>query len=135
MNDLLIQNGDLVADRYGDITLCTDENNDIIQMVNKNIVLRFGGNKFHKHLGNKVYSKRIKANQNGMEIVRAECINAILNSDSRIKKVKQINIALGDDANCIVEYVLTYATSNGGELINVDGRAYINAFNMKGVDN
>ena len=135
MNDLLIQNGDLVADRYGDITLCTDENNDIIQMVNKNIVLRFGGNKFHKHLGNKVYSKRIKANQNGMEIVRAECINAILNSDSRIKKVKQINIALGDDANCIVEYVLTYATSRGGELRNVDGRAYINAFNMKGGDN
>lgn len=134
MNDLLLYNGDLVADKYGDISLCADENVDITQMVNKNIMMRFGGNKFHKNLGNKVYNRRIKANQNGMEIVKSECISAIMNSDPRIRRVDQINVTLSEDADCIVDYILTYAKSVNGtiELVKVDGRAYADVFNMKG---
>ena len=41
-------------------------------------------------------------------------------------------MSLGDDANCIVDYILTYAKSSNKELAEVDGRAYVNAFNMKG---
>ena len=133
MIDLQLQNGDLVADKYGDIVLCIDEDNDIIQTVNKNILLRFGSNKFHEHLGNKVYNRRVKANQNGIEIIRSECTNAIINSDPRIKKVKQINATLAEDASCMIDYVLTYTkASSNGEIVEVDGRAYVNAFNMKG---
>ena len=132
MIDLLLQDGDLVADKYGDIMLCTDENSDIIQMANKNLLLRFKGNKFHENLGNKIYGRRIKANQNGIEVVRSECINAIINSDPRIREVKQINVTLAEDANCMVDYVLTYIKSDTSELVEVDGRTHIDAFNMKG---
>lgn len=132
MSDLLFQDGDLVADKYGDIVLCADENSDIIQMVNNNILLRFKGNKFHEDLGNKIYSRRIKANQNGIDVVRTECINAIMNSDARIKKVKQVNVTLGENASCIVDYVLIYAESNTSKLVEIDGRAYVDAFNIGG---
>lgn len=132
MIDLLLQDGDLVADKYGDIMLCTDENSDIIQTANKNMLLRFGGNKFHSNLGNKVYNRRIKANQSGIEIVRTECANAIINSDPRIREVRQINVTLTEDTSCMVDYVLTYISSDTSKPVNIDGRVYINAFNMEG---
>ena len=128
MIDILLQNGDLVADRYGDISLCANENEDIIQTANNNIILRFRGNKFHSELGNKIYGKRIKANHSGIEEVRAECTNAIYN-DKRIKDVKQINITLMDDASCLVDYVLVYINSSN-ELIEINSNIYIDAFNM-----
>lgn len=132
MSDLLLQGGDLVADKYGDIALCVDEDSDILQMANLNILMRFKGNKFHENLGNKVYNRRIKANQNGIMIVREECINAIMNSDPRIKEVRQATVTLADDASCIVDYVVAYVRSDTSELVEVDGRAYVDAFNMKG---
>ena len=132
MSDLLLQDGDLVADKHGDISSCVNEDIDIIQSANNNILLRFSGNKYHDNLGNKVYGRRIKANQNGLEIVRSECINAIMNSDPRIKKIKQINASLSDNANCTVDYILIYAKSDTGELIEVDGRTYVDAFNIGG---
>jgi hypothetical protein len=132
MSDLLLYNGDLVADKYGDITLCIDEDSDVIQMANMNILLRFNSNKFHDYLGNKVYDRRIKANLNGMEIIRTECTNAIMNSDPRVKKVKQINTTLSDNAVCIVDYILIYEKSDTTELVEVDGRTQIDAFNMGG---
>lgn len=132
MSDLLFQNGDIIVDKYGDISLCPSEDIDILQMANNNIMLRFGNNKFHNNLGNKIYNKRIKANANGIETVKSECINAIINSDPRIRKVEQINVTLADDANCIVDYVLVYINSDTKKLTKVDGRVYIDAFNMEG---
>lgn len=131
MIDILLQDGDLVADKYEDIMLCQDEDNDIIQTVNNNIILKLKGNKFHENLGNNIYSRRIKANQNGLEMVKSECINAIMNSDPRIKEIKQIDVELSDNASCSVNYILLYTNENG-ELSQVDGRSYIDAFNMKG---
>lgn len=150
MIDMLLHNGDLVADKYGDIVLCSSEDNDVIQSANNNILLRFGNNKFHTDLGNKIYGKRIKANDNGIEVVKEECIDAILNGDSRIREVKQIIVTLLEDAMCAIDYVLIYAKSIDNndeynededydeedddyeELVEVDGRILIDAFNMEG---
>ena len=154
MIDMLLYNGDLVADKYGDISLCTDESNDVMQTANNNILLRFGGNKFHSELGNKIYNRRIKANQSGIETVQAECIEAIINGDPRVREVKQVIVTLLEGANCMVDYILVYAKTKEEvasdedaetdvdtievveeeeeELIEVDGRTYINAFNMEG---
>lgn len=162
MIDILLRDGDLVADKYGDISLCDDESHDVVQTANNNILLRFGGNKFHKELGNKVYNRRIKANQSGIEMVQAECIDAITNGDPRIREVKQVIVTLLEDANCMVDYIVIYAKTkevvqeeedidddintdendivdtievvdeDEEELIEVDGRTYINAFNMEG---
>lgn len=161
MVDILLRDGDLVADRYGDISLCANESDDIIQTANNNIILRFGGNKFHTELGNKIYNRRIKSNQSGIEAVREECVDAIISGDPRIREVKQVVVTLLEDANCMVDYVVVYAktkeeiVSNEDEededidgedivdtievveeeeeeLIEVDGRAYVDAFNMEG---
>lgn len=158
MIDILLRDGDLVASKYDDISLCADEDNDIIQAANNNILLRFRGHKFHSELGNKAYNRRIKANQNGIEMVRTECTKAIMNSDPRIREVRQVTVTLMEDASCLVNYILVYAktkeiistnnTNIGGdivdtikptkteeeELVEVDGRAYINVFNMEGGD-
>jgi hypothetical protein len=131
MSDLLLQDGDLVVDKYDDIMLCTDENSDIIQTVNMSILLRLGGNKFHEDLGNNAYNRRIKASQNGLEVIRSECIDAIMKSDARVREIRQIDVELGEDASCIVNYVITYINENE-ELTQTDGRTYIDAFNMKG---
>lgn len=160
MVDMLLYNGDLVADKYGDITLCTDESNDVVQTANNNILLRIGGNKFHEELGNNIYGMRIKANKNGIETVQDECAEAIMNGDPRIREVKQVIVTLLDDARCLVDYVIIYAKTveeeeeddydeeyddeedavddleavddEEEELIEVDGRVYVNAFNMEG---
>ena len=142
MVDVLFQNGDLVADKYGDIMSCDNEDSDVIQSANNNILLRFGGNKFHTNLGNKAYGRRIKANQNGIEMIQEECENAIINGDPRIREVKQVNVTITDDATCMVDYIVTYAkTSNTTdedaidveeELVEIDGRVHINVFNTEG---
>lgn len=154
MLDILLRDGDLVTGKYGDISLCEDESEDVIQTASNNILLRYGDNKFHEELGNKVYNRRKKANQSGIDIIQAECIDAIYN-DSRIREIKQINVTLLDDANCSVDYILIYAKTieeaqvddvsdedvvdiletydePAEVLVEVNGRTYINAFNVKG---
>lgn len=159
MIDMLLRDGDLVADKYGDISLCIDESEDIIQTANHNILLRYGTNKFHKELGNLAYNNRVKANEGGIQIIQEECINAVLN-DSRIREVKELNVTLLADGACLVDYVLVYAktiettieeddiddTPSDPELdavdilevqeevedilIEVDGRSYVGVFNI-----
>lgn len=162
MIDMLLRNGDLVADRYGDILLCEDESEDVIQTANNNILLRRGSHKFHEELGNDAYHNRIKANETGIEIIQAECTAAIWN-DPRIREVNQVNVTLLDNASCMVDYVAVYAKTVEEEitdddddeiiiddedidavdileaqeeveeiLIETTGRAYINAFNIGG---
>lgn len=128
MLDILLRNGDLVASKYGDIVSCMDEDEDVIQTANNNILLRYGNNKFHLELGNKIYGRRVKSNQGGIEVVQAECISAILN-DSRIKEITQVNVTLLENATCMVDYILVYTRTNDGILAQVDGRTHINAFN------
>lgn len=108
MIDILLRDGDLVADRYGDILLCHDESEDIIQTANNNILLRYKGNKFHNELGNRVYNNRIKSNEGGIAIIQSECINAIMN-DPRVRDVSSIDVTILEDAMCKIDYVLTYA--------------------------
>lgn len=147
MLDILLRDGDLVASKYGDISPCEDESEDVVQTANNNILLRYGDNKFHRELGNKAYSNRKKANQSGIEMIQSECINAIHNDD-RIREIKQISVTLLDDASCSIDYTLIYAKTVEDDiqdedidmletyeepdevLIEVNGRTYISAFNI-----
>jgi hypothetical protein len=149
MLDILLRDGDLVAGKYGDISLCEDENEDVVQTANNNILLRYGNNKFHKELGNKVYNLRKKSNQSGIEMIQAECINAI-HSDNRIREIKRVDVTLLGKASCSVDYTLVYAKTTDRQtntnennmmdtydepdeiLVEVSGRSYINAFNIGG---
>lgn len=126
MSDLLLKDGDLVLNTYGDITVCDSEHDDIIQMANNNMLMRFSDNIYHSDLGNKVYNKRIKLTDNGLEKIVAECKNAILTGDMRVSDIKMMNPTKDEGASCIVDYVLIL---NDGNSTEVDGRAVIDAFN------
>lgn len=130
MLDLLYNSGDLKADEYGDLVLCGDESADIIQTANNNILLRFGHNKYHPELGNGIYTQRIKANEGGLNEVADECTRAVLNGDSRVKEVLQMNVTMGENASCIVDYKLQVDGYEGDEY-SIDGRVQVNPFNTE----
>lgn len=132
MLDLLYNSGDLKADEYGDLVLCGDESADIIQTANNNILLRFGHNKYHSELGNGIYTQRIKANEGGLNEVADECTRAVLNGDSRVKEVLQMNVTMGENASCIVDYRLQVNGYEGDEY-SIDGRVQVNPFNTEEV--
>lgn len=133
MLDLLYSGGDLKADEYGDLVLCGDESADIIQTANNNILLRFGHNKYHEGLGNNIYTERIKANDGGLKEVADECTRAIMNGDSRVKEVLQMNVTMGTNATCIVDYKLQVDGYEGSEY-SIDGRVQVNPFNTDEVE-
>lgn len=130
MLDLLYNNGDLKTDEYGDLVLCGDESADIIQTANNNILLRFGHNKYHLELGNDIYTQRIKANEGGLNEVADECTRAVMNGDSRVKEVLQMNVTMGENASCIVDYKLQVDGYEGDEY-SIDGRVQVNPFNTE----
>lgn len=125
MSDLLLKNGDLALNAYGDIMICEDEHSDIIQMANNNILMKFADNIYHPDLGNKIYDKRIKLTDSGLEEVATECKNAILTGDIRVLDVKVMNATRGKDASCTVDYILIL---NDGNNTEIDGRASINIY-------
>ena len=112
MIDLLLRNGDLALDGYGDISLCGGENDDIIQTANNNIMLRFADNMYHRSLGNKVFTSRIKLNSSGMETVAHESSVAILDGDSRVSDIKSITATVSGKNECTIDYVLTLTNGN-----------------------
>ena len=128
MQDLLFQDGDIVANEFGDIVICQDEYADIVQTANNNIMLKYGNNIYHQELGNKIFSNRVKANSTGLEDIRTECKSAILNGDIRVSDIKSMNATILDDAKCMIDYRLILA-EDGSE---VDGKTAINIFNMEG---
>ena len=128
MLDLLYTDGDLTANKNGDLQLCIDEYHDIIQTANNNIMMRYGHNKWHDKLGNKIFTMRIKANQHGIEEVARECTDAIINGDTRVKEVSHMNVTIGDRAMCIVDYGLIVNTGDG--LKEIIGDTAVDAFNM-----
>lgn len=130
MLDLLYNNGDLKADEYGDLVLCSDESADIIQTANNNILLRYGHNIYHENLGNKIFTERIKANEGGLNEVADECTRAVMNGDSRVKEVLQMNVTMGENASCIVDYKLQVDGYEGDEY-SIDGRVQVNPFNTE----
>lgn len=128
MLDLLYTNGDLTVDENGDLQLCVDEYHDIIQTANNNIMMRFGHNKWHNQLGNKIFTMRIKANQRGIEEVAQECTDAIINGDTRVKEVSYMNVTVGEQATCNVDYRLIINIGDG-ELKEIVGNVVVDAFN------
>lgn len=130
MLDLLYNNGDLKADEYGDLVLCSDESADIIQTANNNILLRYGHNVYHKNLGNKIFTERIKANEGGLNEVADECKRAIIEGDSRVVEVTAMNVTMGENATCIVDYKLLVNGYEGSDY-SIDGRVQVNPFNTE----
>lgn len=130
MLDLLYNNGDLKADEYGDLVLCSDESADIIQTANNNILLRYGHNIYHENLGNKIFTERIKANESGLNEVADECKRAIIEGDSRVVEVTAMNVTMGENATCIVDYKLLVNGYEGSDY-SIDGRVQVNPFNIE----
>lgn len=130
MLDLLYNNGDLKADEYGDLVLCSDESADIIQTANNNILLRYGHNAYHEDLGNKIFTERIKANEGGLNEVADECKRAIIEGDSRVVEVTTMNVTMGENATCIVDYKLLVNGYEGNDY-SIDGRVQVNPFNTE----
>lgn len=130
MLDLLYNNGDLKADEYGDLVLCSDESADIIQAANNNILLRYGHNIYHENLGNKIFTERIKANEGGLNEVADECKRAIIEGDSRVVEVTAMNVTMGENATCIVDYKLLVNGYEGSDY-SIDGRVQVNPFNTE----
>lgn len=130
MLDLLYNNGDLKADEYGDLVLCSDESADIIQTANNNILLRYGHNIYHENLGNKIFTERIKANESGLNEVADECKRAIMEGDSRVVEVTVMNVTMGENATCIVDYKLLVNGYEGSDY-SIDGRVQVNPFNTE----
>lgn len=130
MLNLLYNNGDLKADEYGDLVLCSDESADIIQTANNNILLRYGHNIYHENLGNKIFTERIKANEGGLNEVADECKRAIIEGDSRVVEVTAMNVTMGENATCIVDYKLLVNGYEGSDY-SIDGRVQVNPFNTE----
>lgn len=130
MLDLLYNNGDLKADEYGDLVLCSDESADIIQTANNNILLRYGHNVYHENLGNKIFTERIKTNEGGLNEVADECKRAIIEGDSRVVEVTTMNVTMGENATCIVDYKLLVNGYEGSDY-SIDGRVQVNPFNTE----
>lgn len=130
MLDLLYNNGDIKADEYGDLVLCSDESADIIQTANNNILLRYGHNIYHENLGNKIFTERIKANEGGLNEVADECKRAIIEGDSRVVEVTAMNVTMGENATCIVDYKLLVNGYEGSDY-SIDGRVQVNPFNTE----
>ena len=130
MLDLLYNNGDLKADEYGDLVLCSDESADIIQTANNNILLRYGHNIYHENLGNKIFTERIKANEGGLDEVADECKRAIIEGDNRVVEVTAMNVTMGENATCIVDYKLLVNGYEGSDY-SIDGRVQVNPFNTE----
>lgn len=130
MLDLLYSNGDLKADEYGDLVLCSNESADIIQTANNNILLRYGHNIYHENLGNKIFTERIKANEGGLNEVADECKRAIIEGDNRVVEVTVMNVTMGENATCIVDYKLLVNGYEGSDY-SIDGRVQVNPFNTE----
>lgn len=155
MPDILLQNGDLVIGKNSDISMCYDEIDDVIQTANNNMMLRFGDNRYHRELGNRLFTSRIKYNQIGIDTIAIECRNAVMNGDSRVRDM-QIDITAAGDGRCIINYTLQYvrpveevqeediddeffdesdyydAEDSDEELMSASGMIYIDAFNIGG---
>lgn len=123
LQDIKFANGDIVVSG-GDICLCSNEDEDIIQMANNSINLIYGDNIYHTDIGNAIYGQRIKANDTGLATVEFECKQAILRGDDRVSDVDTITAVLGENANCIVSYVLILTDGS-----KIDGSTAIRIFN------
>lgn len=100
MADILLKNGDISATPYGDIAVVTSYD-EITQSAIDNILTIYGENQYHTDIGNMAYKRRLKISNSGLDIVKQDCINAIL-MDDRIDSVVSINAEYDkDNANNI----------------------------------
>ena len=105
--DIALDNGDLIPNGFGDISLEFTDEDDIVQMANSAINTIKGENIFHLEYGNNAWNQRLKQSESGYNIVAACSKDAILHADNRIIEVIDISASKGDGyGECIVTYVL-----------------------------
>lgn len=107
MIDVALVNGDFMNDGSGDIMLEPDEDFDIIQMANSAINTIKGSNIFHGEYGNDAWNKRLKISESGFATVESCATDTILQADSRIEEVQEIEAIKGDEyGECRIKYTL-----------------------------
>lgn len=110
MIDIALNNGDLIANSYGDISLEFSDDDDIIQMLNSAINTIKGENIFHTEYGNDAWNKRLKIADSGFATIEACARDTMMDvAGDLISEITYINASRGEGRNeCILSYeVLT----------------------------
>lgn len=108
MIDIAMNNGDLIANGFGDISIEFTDEDDIIQMANSAINTIKGENIFHNEYGNDAWNRRLKQSESGYRIIESCSKDAILHADNRVADVVSITATKGDGyGDCKIEYILS----------------------------
>lgn len=115
MADILLYNGDIVSDLYGDISLVTSHE-EIIQSAINNIYTVYGENKFHRTLGNKIYNERLKSADSSLELIRKYCMDAVM-TDNRVMSVRSIEATYDENNRHNVFISFSIMVADGKESV------------------
>lgn len=114
MGDIALVNGEIVRSQYGDISITTSDNDDIIQQAINSIYTKFGEMYLHPELGNKMLNGRYKI-ADDMSDVEADCQEAMM-YDERIDSVDEISIVRSSRIRGSVDINFTITTIYGDVL-------------------
>ena len=124
MADIYLNNdGDIETTNFGDIAVITSYD-EITQTAINNIKLIYGENEFHDDIGNMAYNRRLKISDSSLQVIKADCISAILR-DVRVNKVVSMTVSYGDIPNTI-DIAFTLMVTDGtmvSNKINIDREA------------
>lgn len=105
MSDILLNNGDIMITKFGDIDTVVDYD-EIVQSAVNNMLLIYGEYEAHDDIGNKTYNRRLKISDSSLDIIKYDCIDAI-SGDDRISNVISIDITRTDIPNTVnISFVL-----------------------------
>lgn len=95
----LNSDGDIEATNFGDIAVVTSYD-EITQTAVNNIKLIYGEDQFHIDIGNMAYNRRLKISESSLEVIKNDCISAVL-KDTRVDKVISMTISYDDTPNTL----------------------------------
>ena len=115
----LNSDGDIEATNFGDIAVVTSYD-EITQTAVNNIKLIYGEDQFHADIGNMAYNRRLKISESSLEVIKNDCISAVL-KDTRVDKVVSMTVSYSDIPNTL-DIAFT--------LIVIDGTMVSNKINI-----
>ena len=95
----LNSDGDIEATNFGDIAVVTSYD-EITQTAVNNIKLIYGEDQFHTDIGNMAYNRRLKISESSLEVIKNDCISAVL-KDTRVDKVVSMTVSYSDTPNTL----------------------------------
>ena len=112
MIDMALRGGDLIVSSNGDISLLSNDDDNIIQMANSAISTIKGENIFHLPYGNDAWNKRLKIADSGYRTVEVCAKEAILSAVTEVSEVSSIEAIKGEAyGECIIKYTLLTVTN------------------------